>query len=77
MPSPPTLFARPDFVRLLVFGMLKHEIKDWMFQTIEETVTNVKMTWEGLTLEDVHSVFFNWMERLEWVIEHEGEYCIK
>jgi hypothetical protein len=28
-------------------------------------------------LEDVHSVFFNWMERLEWVIEHEGEYCIK
>jgi hypothetical protein len=37
-------------------------------------MTAVYRAWDELTLEDLQSIFFNWIERLEWVIEHEGEY---
>jgi hypothetical protein len=50
--------------------MLKHKIKDYTFQTVEEIVTIVKIIWEGLILEDMQSVFFNWIEYIEQVIEH-------
>jgi hypothetical protein len=39
----------------------------------EEIMITVEMIGEGLTLEEVQSVFFNWMERLEWIIEHGRE----
>jgi hypothetical protein len=45
-----------------------------VFQTIEEIMTAVDREWDELTLDDLQSVFFNWIERLEWVSEHEREY---
>jgi hypothetical protein len=54
--------------------MLKDKIKDRLFRTIEEIITAVHMVWSEVTLDDLQSVFFNWMERLEYVIDHEVEY---
>jgi hypothetical protein len=33
--------------------------------------------WDGLTFNEVQSVFHNWMKRLAWVIENGGEYIIE
>jgi hypothetical protein len=30
-----------------------------------------------LTFEDVQSIFYDWMRRLAWVIEYEGEYILE
>jgi hypothetical protein len=57
-----------------LFGMLKDRIKDRLFRAIEEIITAVHRVWSEVTLDDLQSVFFNWMERLGYVIDHEGEY---
>jgi hypothetical protein len=49
----------------LLFGILKHEMRDRLLQTAEEIGTTVKTIFDGLTLEEVQSVFFNLMELLE------------
>jgi hypothetical protein len=46
--------------------MLKQKIKDRVFQTAEKV-------WDERALEDLQSVFFNWIERFEQVIEHDEE----
>jgi hypothetical protein len=38
---------------------------------IEDVIPN---TWNDLTFDDRESVFRNWMRRLTWVIENDGEY---
>jgi hypothetical protein len=53
-----------------LFEMLRQKIKDRMFQTVEEIMTVVHRAWDELTLDDLQFVFFNWIERLEWVSEH-------
>jgi hypothetical protein len=45
--------------------MLKQKIKDRVFQTVEEIIIAVDRVWDELTLEDLQSVFFNWIERFE------------
>jgi hypothetical protein len=60
-----------DFWR---FRILKQKIKDWGFSTVQEMMTAVDSVWDKLTLEDLQSIFFNWIERLKWAIEHKGEY---
>jgi histone-lysine N-methyltransferase SETMAR len=57
-----------------LFGMLKDKIKDRLFRTIEEIITAVHRVWSEVTLDDLQSIFFNWMERFEYVINHEWEY---
>jgi hypothetical protein len=57
-----------------LFGIQKQKIKDRVFQMVEETMIAVHRVWDELTLEDLQSVFFNWIERFECVIEHEREY---
>jgi hypothetical protein len=57
-----------------LFAVLKHKMKDRAFQRVDEIATTVDTIGEGLTSEDLQSVLFNWIERLEWVIEHRGEY---
>jgi hypothetical protein len=54
--------------------MLKGRIKDRPFRAIEEIITAVHRVWSEVTLDDLQSVFFNWMERIEYVIDHEWEY---
>jgi histone-lysine N-methyltransferase SETMAR len=59
-----------------LFGMLKHQIKDRTFRATEEILNAIRDLWNEVTSDQLHSVFFNWMRRLEYVIEHEGEYYI-
>jgi hypothetical protein len=52
-------------------------MKDHEFHShdaIEEAIT---VAWNDLTFEDVQSIFYDWMRRLTWVIENEGEYIFE
>jgi histone-lysine N-methyltransferase SETMAR len=57
-----------------LFGMLKHKIEDRVFRTTEEIVATVRKVWSEVTLAELQSVFRNWIQRLEYVIDHGGEY---
>jgi histone-lysine N-methyltransferase SETMAR len=46
------------------FEMLKQKIRDQVFQTVEEIMTAVHRVCNELTLDDLQSVFFNWIEQL-------------
>jgi hypothetical protein len=35
------------------------------------------VAWNDVTFVDVQSIFYDWMHRLVWVIEHEGEYILE
>jgi histone-lysine N-methyltransferase SETMAR len=48
-----------------LFGMLKYKIKDRVFQMVKEIMIAFHKIWEELTLDDLQSVFFNWIERLK------------
>jgi hypothetical protein len=56
--------------------MLKQNIKHLIFQTIEEILDAIRHFWREVTLERLPSVFFDWIERFEYVIEHDGEYYV-
>jgi hypothetical protein len=56
--------------------MLKQAIKDREFHAIEEIVSVFHEVWSQVTSEDLQSIFFNWIERLEYIIVHDGEYYI-
>jgi hypothetical protein len=73
VPHPP-YSPDPSPCDFWLFEMLKRKIKDQVFQVVEETMTAVHKVWDELTLEDLQSILFNWIERLEWVIEHEEKY---
>jgi hypothetical protein len=36
----------------------------------------IQHVWREVALERLQSVFFDWIERLEYAIEHDGEYYI-
>jgi hypothetical protein len=54
--------------------MLKQKIQDRVFDTADEILMAIRKVWSALTFEDLQSVFFDWIQRVEYVIEHEGEY---
>jgi hypothetical protein len=54
--------------------MLKQKMKDREFSGVEEIMNAVQEIWREVTLQRLQSVFFNWIERLEYVIEHDLEY---
>jgi hypothetical protein len=56
--------------------MLKQKTKDREFSGVEEIMNAVQEIWREMTLERLQSVFFNWIERLECVIEYDGEYFL-
>jgi hypothetical protein len=56
--------------------MLKQKMKDCEFSGVEEIMNAVQEIWREATLERLQSVFFNWIERFEYVIEHDVEYYI-
>jgi hypothetical protein len=56
-----------------LFGMLKEILKDRKFHSHDEVKEAITMAWDDLTFDEVQSVFHNWMNRLRWVIENEGE----
>jgi hypothetical protein len=56
--------------------MLKKKIQDRVFDTTEEILMAIRNVWNDLTFEDLHSVFFDWIQRVEYVTEHEWEYYL-
>jgi hypothetical protein len=59
-----------------LFGYTKKQLKDQLITDegdLEGKLTNI---WEHLSRDVLQSVFFEWMERSEWVTEHEEDYCI-
>jgi hypothetical protein len=56
--------------------MLKQKMKDREFSGVEGIMNAVQEIWREVTLERFQSVFFNWIERFEYVIEHDREYYI-
>jgi hypothetical protein len=63
-------------VRLLAIRHVETKMKDHEFSEVEEIMNAVQEIWREVTLERLQSVFFNWIELLEYVIEHDGEYYI-
>jgi hypothetical protein len=59
-----------------VFGMLKENMTNRAFQTVEEMLEAVILIWNKVSFEQLQSVFLNWMERLEWVIASGAGYEI-
>jgi histone-lysine N-methyltransferase SETMAR len=57
------------------FGMLKGILKDREFVSSEEIEVAIADVWNGITSDEMQSVFRNWMSRLTWVIENGAE-CI-
>jgi len=60
-----------------LFGMLKTRMQDREFTSPQSILSEITSIWNGLTFDEIQSVFRDWMERLTWVIEHDGEYIIK
>jgi hypothetical protein len=58
--------------------VLKQNIKDRVFPTIEEILDAITHVWREVTLERLQSVFFEWTAQrgLQYVIEHDGEYYV-
>jgi hypothetical protein len=59
---------------LLVFGMANGKMRDPDFHTVRGILGCLTEIWNGLTFEDVQSVFLEWQIRLNRVIENGGEY---
>jgi hypothetical protein len=60
-----------------IFGFMKEKFKNHQLrgaQSLHQAMTDL---WDKLTFEDVQEVFLEWMNRLSWVIENNGEYFIQ
>jgi hypothetical protein len=74
--------AHPPYSRNLslcdfwLFGMLKQKIQDRVFETTEEILMAIRNAWNEVTFEDLQPVFFDSIQRVEYVIEHKLEYYI-
>ena len=59
------------------FGRAKTALQNRRFANADEVIEALTNLWDSVTFEELHSVFLNWIERLEWVIRHSGEYFTK
>jgi hypothetical protein len=57
-----------------LFGILKQNMKERVFQSEEQILAAITESWNELTFEDIQRVFHNWMERLIWEIADSSEY---
>jgi hypothetical protein len=72
----PHLLYSPDLspCDFWIFGKLKQKIKNRVFQRFEEIMIAVHRIWDELTLDELQSIFFNWIERFERMSKYGGEY---
>jgi hypothetical protein len=56
------------------FGFAKRAIQDEVFDNADHIMQRSHSIFNQVTYEDLQRVFFNWMERLSWVVEHNGVY---
>jgi hypothetical protein len=52
-------------------------LRDRTFADADELLEALTDPFDGVTFEELQSVFQNWSERLEWAIGHKEEYFIK
>jgi hypothetical protein len=64
-------------VRLLAIRHVEAENSGSVFDTTEEILMAIRNVWSEVTFEDLQSVFFDWIQRVESVIEHEGKCYVK
>jgi transposase len=60
-----------------LFGLLKGIMKDRKFHSHKTIKKAITVAWNDLTFEDVQRIFYDWMRRLAWVIEHEGDHILE
>jgi histone-lysine N-methyltransferase SETMAR len=60
-----------------LFGLMKHNLKDREIRAVQTLITALSKIWNDLHFEDVQAVFLDWMERLSWVIDNNGQYYIQ
>jgi hypothetical protein len=57
--------------------MVKQRIKDRELCSAQEILRSLSDSWSDLTFEDIQRVFLEWVDRLTWVIENNGEFFPK
>ena len=60
-----------------LFGRVKKYLEDKEIKDDFQLKTQILSCWESITFEELQNVFKEWMKRLTWIIEHNGEYFIK
>jgi hypothetical protein len=63
-------------VRLLAIRHVEAKNSGSVFGTTEEILIAIRNDWSEVTFEDLQSVFFDWIQRVEYDIDHEGEYYV-
>jgi hypothetical protein len=56
---------------------MKHNLKDRGIQAIHALISALTNIRDGFIFEDVQGAFLDWMERLSWVINNNGDDYIK
>jgi exo-beta-1,3-glucanase (GH17 family) len=56
------------------FGFAKWAIHDEVFDNADQLMQHLHSIFDQVTFENMQCVFFNWMERLSWVIGHDCTY---
>jgi hypothetical protein len=73
VPNPP---YAPDLspCDLWLFGFLKESMNGMELSTEDQIVEAITTIWRGVTFDTLQSAFQEWMQRLSWVTETNGEY---
>jgi hypothetical protein len=58
------------------FGYANKRMKDPVIMDDDNLEDKLTEVWGSVSEDILQSVFHKWMERLEWIREHEGEYYI-
>jgi hypothetical protein len=59
------------------FGLAKIALQNRRFTDADAVIEALTDLFDSVTFEELQNVFQNWIERLESVIRHNGEYFIK
>jgi hypothetical protein len=70
-----TLFASPESMPLLIFGIAKRKMKDGGFHMVQVIRGRLTEIWKGLTFEDARSACLEWKIWFNWVIRNGGGRC--
>jgi hypothetical protein len=54
------------------FGFAKQVIQDDIFDNADQLMQHLHSIFDQVTFEYLQQIFLNWMERLSWVVEHDG-----
>jgi hypothetical protein len=56
------------------FGYAKKQLKERLITDKSDLENKLTGIWEHVSQDVLQSDFFEWIERLKWVIGHEGDY---